>query len=140
MKGPLKRLPDWPDRFARYLLARHATPFEWGKHDCCQFARGNALAITGRDVACGLGIRPYKTANGALRQLQRVGGIEQLPVRAGLTEVPLAYAQRGDLALGMFGFDGRGALGVVVGDKVAFAGPAGLEFRALLECRKAWRI
>jgi hypothetical protein len=140
MKKPLQRLPDWPARLAAYLLERHRTPFAWGTHDCCQFARAAARAITGRDIARGLGLRRYTSAQGALRQLVRLGGIDHLPARAGLAEVPLTYAQRGDLVLGAVGPRQELALGVVIGDKAAFAAPQGLEHRPVLECVRSWRI
>lgn len=136
----LQRLPDWRARFAAYLQQRHCMSFAWGVHDCCQFARGDIIAITGRDPAASLKLRPYKTARGALGQLRRLGGVEAIPARLGLHEIALTYAQRGDLASGEVGSRAEVALGVVTGDKVAFACPEGLEFRPVTECRRAWRI
>lgn len=138
--SPFVRLPDWPARYAAYLQARHAMPFQWGVHDCCQFSRGNIVALTGRDPAATWRLRPYKTARGALGQLRRLGGIEALPAKAGLVEITLAYAGRGDLALGEDPDDGELVLGVVTGARTAFPTRIGLVFSPTLSCKRAWRV
>jgi hypothetical protein len=43
-------------------------------------------------------------------------------------------AQRGDVVAH------RGSLGVCLGTKCGFAGPAGLEFVPLRQCSAAWRV
>jgi hypothetical protein len=137
---PLQRHADWPRRLADFLASRYRTPFAWGTHDCCQTARAGVRAITGRDLGRGLGLRRYRTALGAAKQLARLGGIEAIPARAGLEEIPITYAKRGDVVLGPVGTTRELALGIVIGDKAAFAGTEGLDYLAVLECRRAWRV
>jgi hypothetical protein len=137
---PLQRHADWPRRLADFLASRYRTPFAWGTHDCCQTARAGVRAITGRDLGRGLGLRRYRTALGAAKQLARLGGIEAIPARAGLEEISITYARRGDVVLGPAGSAGELALGLVVSDKAAFAAPEGFEYRPVLECKRAWRV
>lgn len=139
MPRPLQRLPHWSLRLAEYLAQRRRLPFAWGSHDCCQYVRRGLQAMCGRDPARGWGLRRYTTALGAQRQLDRLGGVEALPARAGLAEIPLRLAQRGDVVVGVDPV-GRIALGFATGTQAAFADPAGLLFMPLLNCRKAWRV
>jgi hypothetical protein len=64
----MKRLPDWKDRFRRFLEANRARPFRWGAWDCCLFAVNGVRAITGVDLAAQYRGR-YHTWLGATRIL-----------------------------------------------------------------------
>lgn len=133
-----QRVQDWSIRLPAYIEERRALPFAWGEQDCCQFARGAVVAVTGWDPASDWGLRAYRSPRGGLAQLARLGGVAALPLRAGFLDVPVLLAQRGDLAL----LDNAGdpALGVVLGDSAAFAGKQGLEFVPVAQCSRAWRV
>ena len=134
------RTPNWPEKLAALIQAVASSPFKWGTHDCCQFARRSVRELTGRDPARGLGLRNYKTARGALNNLRRLGGLEALAEKAGLPSIPVLRAQRGDVALARVGPRNDNALGIVVGAKAAFVGAHGLVFVPLGECLRAWRV
>lgn len=65
------RLPDWRERLAAFVAARRATPFQWGRADCCLSAADAMLAQTGEDFAAPL--RGYANAFGAARRLAALG-------------------------------------------------------------------
>lgn len=132
------RHQDWPLRLDVFIGSRLHRPFTRGRQDCCQFARQAVKVQTGHDPAKGWGLRPYKTARGALGQLARLGGLESLPERAGMAPVRVLLARRGDLVL-VPNAD-RPALGVVLGAKVVYPGKDGLIFTALNACTAAWRV
>jgi hypothetical protein len=134
---PAARLPDWPARLVAYLAQHRCTPFAWGTQDCCQFARHGVAALRGADPAKGLRLRRYTTAKGAAAVLARLGGLAAIPARCGLTEIPLTRAGRGDVVLGEF--ENGPTLGLCAGEKSAFVGPGGLDFRPTLDCLRAWR-
>jgi hypothetical protein len=119
-----------------FIATRRDQPFQWGTHDCCQFARGAITAITGSDPMPDIEI--YATAAAAARILRRHGGIEHLPIEAGLSEIHLPLAQRGDLV--SYDAGRRIALGICIGRDSVFAAPAGLAFAATMRCRCAWRV
>lgn len=100
----MTRFPDWPDRLHAFLDAANSRRFSWGRHDCALFACDAALAITGDDLAAPLRGR-YETALGAARALKRFAGgelaetAEKIAADHGIAEVPVTFAQRGDIAL-----------------------------------------
>jgi len=89
-----------------FLHSRAATPFSWGKNrrrngtpddgnSCVHFAAGAVLAQTGRNVMRAL--PSWSSEAGARRVLKRLGGI-QVATDSVLRRIPLAMAQRGDIA------------------------------------------
>ncbi len=140
--GPeLRRLPDWPERFARHLAQHRRTPFAWGRHDCALFAARGADAVCGSAVALALltelysarflrqaaaGLAPFETLAGAWAD------------RLGLAETPPVRANRADLAL----FDGMAGptLGLIEGARIAAPGPDRLAFFPRSAARRAWAI
>lgn len=132
------RRTDWPSCLAAYIAQSRRTPFEWGQHDCCQFSRKGIIAITDEDPAKAWGIPAYSTAKEALKVLSAHGGVAALPARAGFALITPKRARRGDLAMAIF--SRREALGIVQGERVAFAGIDGLVFIAVGECTAAWRV
>ncbi len=140
------RPEGWESRLAAYLGARSAMPFAWGSQDCCTFACAGLAAQGLPDPM--RAVRPYKTARGAAGAISRLGGTldaaaTALAMKAGLREVATAFAGRGcvvlaeietpegqiEPALGLVGLDGTRAM---------FAGPDGLVWRLLADCRRAW--
>lgn len=133
------RRPDWSNRFTALIMQHQRMPFAWGVQDCCQFGRKGIIAVRGKDPAKRWKLRPYKTARGALGQLKRLGGIEQLPARAGLEEIALTYAQRGDLILGEVK-PGELSFGICTGYTTAYAGEKGLAYHPTISAMRAWRV
>jgi len=134
------RLPNWPQAFAAYLAQRRCMPFAWGTHDCCQFARRGAEAITGIDPGTIVAVGDYSDAAGAQAQLEALGGLEAIPQKCGFAEIPVTRAQRGDWVAGPFGREGKAAIGLCDGEKSAFLAAKELQFKATLECSRAWRV
>jgi hypothetical protein len=137
----MTRNPNWEQLLADFIHERHSMPFKWGSNDCCMFASDWALLATGVDPA--KDFRGYKSKIAAERILAGqgvadVGGLVDKVCGAYLVGKPLLMANRGDWVLGQRG-EGI-ALGICVGAHCAFVGPRGLEFLALLECLKAYKI
>ncbi len=130
--GSEVRSAGWETSLANILDAARSTPFEWGKHDCTLFALRCADAVWGTDVEAKHSGK-YKTARGAAGRVKRLGGFSKALQNEGFARVPTLFAKRGDLAV--VEQDGREALAVVVGGKVAAAGIDGLVFISL-ECVK----
>ena len=130
---PVRR-PDWPERLLAYLAEREAMPFAWWINDCCTFARGAVLAMTGADLMAD--VTPYRTPEEAGRIL-RAPLEEFLDQR--LTRVPIGLAQRGDVAL-VKSLDRdrpRMALTIVEGPTLVGPGAARLPRTA---ARLAWAV
>jgi hypothetical protein len=121
----MTRLPDWRIRLAAYLSAARLREFAYGEHDCAQFAAGAVVAITGVDPAARLGIS-YATLRGGLRALSMRGYRDHVAfARAELTEIGVADARHGDIAV--IAADSERTLGVVGGPVVLAPGlPRGL--------------
>lgn len=117
------RVEAWPERLAALIEARREAPFAWGSHDCCLFAADAVLASTGRDPAAAVR-GSYASEAEAEALMLGAGGLEAFvaaaAAEAGLPEIPVAFAQRGDIALVRPGNDP--AVGVVLGDRVAVVG------------------
>lgn len=143
------RLPDWQDRLVAYLADRHAVSRFGYDHcadpaqdDCCTFAGGAVLALTGVDAMAEFRGR-YRTAAGAARALRRYGaGTLPATLDTKFEPIPPAFARRGDLALV------DGAVGVVIGADAVLIGreEAGEEAREGLvrfgrdRWSRAWRV
>ncbi len=133
------RINNWPDALAAFVEEKRNAPFVWGVNDCCLFTSDWILKVTLEDPAITLGLRgTYSTALEAARILERLGGAEALPGLAGYEEVPLKYAQRGDM-VSLESPTGI-VLGVCLGRQVISAGPLGAAFDTTLKGRKAWRV
>jgi hypothetical protein len=109
-----------------YLASVRDKPFEWGVHDCVQFARGAAEAQTGAEFP----LPEYSGLRGALALCKRICLIAELDKRfARCKHVPpigsIVAVQ--DTERESIGY----RLGVVVSDKAAFVSPSGLVFAKL---------
>jgi hypothetical protein len=129
------RLHDWPERFEDFIDEWRHKKFEWGKSDCIRFVDEAYHAQMGKHVFDDW-FGTYTTEWGAFlnynRQLKRSGHINIITaINSRLRAVDGLYPSRGAII-------GRGdygalivteiALGVALGDKVAFLGYDGLEF------------
>ncbi len=138
---------DWQSRMSRALAARRETPFAWGRHDCALFACDVAEAVCGIDFAAPLRGR-YGTKRGAYAVLDDFagGGLEQAAEKIasdhGCAEVAPLMARRGDIMLAEISVDGAPgvALGICVGERIAFAAGRGFAQLPLVKARRAWRV
>jgi hypothetical protein len=126
--GRLRRVAGWEERLEALWLARQATPFTWGVHDCCMWAADVVQAVTGVDLA-GEQRGQYDSAETGAVVLAEVGGVlglawTRLSPVADL--VPIALATAGDVGVVQQG----GAIGhtlvVNVGDRWVGPGEVGL--------------
>lgn len=133
------RLPDWEDRLAAYLAERHAASrfgyahaIDAAQDDCCTFAAGAVLAITGVDAMAEFRGR-YRTRIGSLRALRRIGAGSLADTLDGkFGRIRPAFAQRGDLVM-----TGSG-LAVCMGAEALQAGDEGLQRVPREEWVTAW--
>jgi hypothetical protein len=110
------RLPDWKSRLLTYLQHAAARPFAFGTHDCALFVAGAVEAMTGVDPAAEYRGR-YKTLNGGLRAIQRVGFEDHVSMACYLYEqIHPSLAAPGDIAV-IDTAEGV-ALGVVQGEGI----------------------
>lgn len=136
----MHRLPDWDARLAAYLEPLRARPFAWGKHDCCLFAAGAVLAMTGVDPMPEFRGR-YSTPIGSLRALTRYGaGTLDATLDTKFERVEASLAQRGDIvmsgaALGI----NFGAFLIAVGSEEGRDGLVRID-RAAWDMPIAWRV
>ena len=134
------RRPDWPSRLTRFLDDRRERTFAWGSHDCCIAACDWVCEAAGWDPAAAFR-NVYDDRAGARRALRAIGAGTQTDTARSIGGPPLAsvrFAQRGDIAL-IRSTEGP-ALGIVIGDRVAAAGPAGWSFVPLDDAVMAWRV
>ena len=115
------RISTWEDALVNYVALKRHEPFEYGVNDCCMFAAGAVLEMTGEDPMSEFR-GEYDSLKGSLKVIKEIGaGTLELTLDGKFPEVSIGYAQRGDLAF----FDG--SVGVVIGDFAYFASDDGLE-------------
>ncbi len=133
------RPEGWERRLLAYIASRKREPFAWGKraNDCCSFANGAVMAMTGRDVMAD--VRDYANEAGAARALVEAGvsSFEELVDRL-LPAIPAGMAQRGDLALVSDG--NMPVLMVVQGDMLVGPDHEGLKRAPRTRAAKSWRV
>lgn len=129
-----RRLPDWPHLLAAYIDATRSLVFAWGVHDCCTFAAGAVLAVTGRAVP----LPAWSGRREAVFTLRRLGGLRAATTaQLGPVQAP-ALARRGDVVL--LRQRGRSLLGVCLGHVWAAPGAGGLAFGPMDEALAAWKV
>jgi len=118
------RHANWPELLLAYIAERESRPFKWGKgrQDCCSFAFGAALVMTGFDAMDG--IRDYSTAEEADLLLGENPLREYVDARFPALPSP-AFAGRGDIAL--CENDGNPTLMIVEGATLVGPGKRKLE-------------
>ncbi len=138
---------DWQSRMSEALAARREAPFVWGRHDCALFACDVAEAVCGINFAASLRGR-YGTKREAYAVLDGFagGGLEQAAEKIardhGCPEVAPLMARRGDIVLAEIAIDGGSsdALGICLGEWIAFAAGRGFVQLPLTKARRAWRV
>jgi hypothetical protein len=95
---------NWQGRLHAYVESCKNTSFAYGSFDCGIFAADCIEAITGNDLAAEF--RGYKSAREAVTAIKNACGAMSIPklgeyiaAKHGLREVPLNFAQRGDLVI-----------------------------------------
>jgi hypothetical protein len=128
------RISAWEDALVNYIATKRHEPFEYGVNDCCLFAAGAVIEITGEDPMSEFRGK-YDSLKGSLKVIKEIGaGTLEATLDGKFPEIGIGHAQRGDLAF----FDG--SVGVVMGGFAYFASDDGLERvpRALWD--KCWSV
>lgn len=133
----MARIENWPHALADFIEERRATPFEWGRQDCCIFVADWVTRLTGKDPAAEWRGQ-YKTEHGAALIINRNGGIMAFADAVFGNACDVKLARRGDVVCvdtptGL-------ALGVCAGRDVFAPGASGLVVIPTLESLGAWRI
>lgn len=137
------RFADWENRLGAYLRGCRDMPFAYGRHDCCTFASGAVLAMTGIDAMAEFRGR-YRSVAGSVRALRKLGkGTLAATLDAKFPPVDPAFAHRGDLVLTDDG-QGGGALCVSFGRFAIGVGSEGQQDGLVQVDRhhwqRAWRV
>ncbi len=128
------RVPAWEDALANYIAIKRHEPFEYGVNDCCLFAAGAVIEVTGEDPMPEFRGK-YDSLKGSLTVIKEIGaGTLEATLDGKFPEVAIGHAQRGDLAF----FDG--SVGVVMGGFAYFASDDGLERVPRAMWDKCWSI
>jgi len=124
----------------RDFLAAHArAAIRPGKHDCITWSSAARAAMTGVDVMDGWR-GSYCTIEEGLQLCLQHGFESHVAfVTQGLEEIPVAYAQVGDL-VEMEGVDGLAAMGIVGGALVHVLHLRGGGIVPLTDAKRAWRV
>lgn len=133
----MDRHADWLAALTEFIEARRATPHAWGTNDCCVFVADAVQAMTGVDPAAEY--RGYSTEKQALAILKKAGGMEALFTAHFGNPVGILQARRGDIVLGD-ATDGTPAVGICLGNVVAYVAEQGLQFHPLASQRLAWKV
>ena len=140
----MERYPDWPKRLKAAIEDARDLPFAWGTNDCVMFACNVMLEITGVDFAHEFR-GSYDDRRGAMRALQKCAGLglealaDHLAAKHDIAEVPVAFAQRGDVML----LDSKAGptLGICIGGEMAAPHEnGGLAFVPVATARRAWAL
>jgi len=128
------RIPTWENALSNYVAEKRHEPFEYGVNDCCLFAAGAVLQITGEDPMPEFRGK-YDSLKGSLTVIKEIGaGTLEATLDGKFPEVAIGHAQRGDLAF----FDG--SVGVVMGGFAYFASDDGLEKIPRAMWDKCWSV
>ena len=132
------RLPDWRARLSAHISEHSRIAYRPGSHDCILFAGGARAAVRGEDLT-GPYMGHYTTLEEGFNLLRSLGFASHIEaVTQGLEEIPVAFAQVGDL-VELEGDDGLAAMGVVGGEHIYALLPRGAGIVPLTSARRAWR-
>lgn len=128
------RLDGWEKRLDAIIQANE--PFAWGTNDCCMFAVRCVEVITGVDH--GKKYRGYKTGLGAMKRLNKYGGVEGIAIACLGEPKSIKLAKRGDVVMHNIS-DGL-SLGICLGDKIAGVDDDGIVFLPVSAGIQAWGV
>ena len=142
----MQRKETWVTDLYAFVRSRKDTPYEWGTNDCCSFPCDAILAMTGTDVYEEFrGKYVTEAEAGAVLQevvgsTDKVDAIEYITKKFEMKEIPVPFAQRGDVVL-LNGDEGV-ALGIVHLDGVNVAAVAGdgLHRVPIKFATRAWKV
>lgn len=135
------RHPLWEARLSAYLIAVRTAPHVYGAHDCLLHPAAAVEAVTGVDLGSAHRGK-YNSQASAVRHLKRLGFASPEALLDSLfDEVPVGFAQRGDLVLTPPNADGEWAIpGVCFGASAHCVSPHGLVTEPRHRWLKAWKI
>lgn len=111
------KLEDWRPRLDAWVVRSHSMPFQWGVHDCALSAASAVEAQIGIDFATDWR-GAYATPEEGAALLAALGHKDHADYAASiLPEIPVAFAQIGDIAAIDFGKRGF-ALMLVAGHRI----------------------
>lgn len=132
----MNRLPDWQLRLEAFARERRTMPFAWGRNDCAIFAADAVEALTGARLLPEL--RGHLDARGAMRAMQRLGGLRCIAAQALGGEILRKFARVGDVVLVQAGR--REALSICNGNSVIGPGAAGMVSVSIRQAIAVWRV
>jgi hypothetical protein len=138
---PHNRLVDWSERLNAYLLSARRRPHVYGDHDCLLHPAAAVEAVTGDDLGEQHRGR-YRSQASAVRHLKALGFASPKDLLSALfEEVPVGFAQRGDLVLTPANEEGEWELpGVCIGAVALCVSAAGLVREPRERWLKAWKV
>jgi hypothetical protein len=136
----IERKHDWPERLAEFFADRADRAFVWGENDCCLFVCDAVVAMSGLDLAAAFRGQ-YSSERSAFQIFggDLEGFISRIADENAIAEIPVAFAQRGDVALFSHPLPTLGVIDMH-GTHVVSVGESGPVAIPLSECRKAWRV
>ena len=148
MTGPYERRGDWVDRLAALLRESRDVPFQWGEHDCMQWASKCIAAQADADPLAEVR-GSYRSPRGAMRVLKQLGA--RLPIDLADAwwgpRVHVSRARLGDLVACDLGQPAEMGLSVgvcyglnsyFVGTRVEDSGLVRVETLTLEHCYQPW--
>lgn len=101
-----QKFPDWQQRLDAWVAKSHAMPFVWGEHDCGLNAASAIDAQIGIDMAADFRGK-YGSYESGMVLLREKGFANHAELAAALLpEIPVSFAQIGDIAAVDFGSHG----------------------------------
>lgn len=131
----MARYPDWPQRLNKYLVGVKAKQIVYGEHDCCTFAAGAVMAMTGEDPMAEFRGR-YSSkgeSDDALREIG-AGDLYRTLRRKFGPPVKGCRGRKGDIAFH------EGACGIVIGRFAIVIGEEGLATVGIRQLDRAFRL
>jgi hypothetical protein len=128
------RISTWEDALVNYIALKRHEPFEYGVNDCCLFAAGAVLEMTGEDPMIEFRGK-YDSLKSSIKAVSEIGaGTLEATMDGKFLEVAISHARRGDLAFV------DGSVGVVVGGFAYFVSDDGLERINRSLWNKCWSV
>ena len=142
----LQRRPEWQTALHGFLLSQQSRRFCYGEFDCCLFVGDAILSMTGTDIARAFR-SGYSSRREALELIKRYTGrasiaavAEQIAAEHDMRELPLPFAQRGDMILLKRSRDFSLGLLDLNGREILAASKNGLLRLLPARACRAWRV